>query len=159
MGLCYWIAPRPTICFLRIRAAITAAVDRSETDSANLTGVWQGLYSYDWGDDEGFVATLLHTGTMIYGSTHENDTRGWSDTPVLFALIEGRCDAAQVSFRKTYDGSGGWSHTVQYDGVLAPDGAEIQGTWFIPGEATGRFLMIRQDRVRQASQTLANAKA
>ncbi|CAN5321626.1 hypothetical protein BH11PSE2_BH11PSE2_01060 [soil metagenome] len=114
------------------------------TGNLNLTGVWQGLYTYPWGDEEGFVATLIHTGGTISGSTHEKDGLGMATSPVLYALVEGHCEAEMVTFRKTYDGTGGWTHSVFYDGALSSDGAEIEGRWHIPGDSDGRFLMIRQ---------------
>jgi hypothetical protein len=70
---------------------------------ASLTGVWRGLYSYDWGPQEGFIATLLQTGRAISGSTHKQDTNGWAGGAVLCASVEG----ASVVFRKTYDGTAG----------------------------------------------------
>jgi hypothetical protein len=44
---------------------------------------------------------------------------------------------------KTYDGLGGVYNMVLYQGVLSADGTEISGDWTIPGDWSGRFVMIR----------------
>lgn len=69
---------------------------------------------------------------------------GWDGAPpTLFASLEGRGDAVSVRFTKTYDGTGGWSHAVAYDGRLSADATEIEGRWTIRQEISGRFLMMR----------------
>jgi hypothetical protein len=110
----------------------------------DLTGVWQGLYVYPWGRSEGFVATLVQSGDHIGGTTHETATQGRAKGKTLYAIVDGTRSGSAVTFRKTYDGSGGWTHTVFYSGQLSADGAEIDGEWRIPPFPPGRFLMIRQ---------------
>lgn len=118
------------------------------TKSINLTGVWHGLYSYDIAmAPVYFVATLIGGPGWISGTSHEaaNEIPGQALT--LFAALEGSFDGVNVSFIKTYDGTGGWSHSVPYTGTLNIDATEIEGTWIVaePGyqSLTGRFLMIR----------------
>ena len=41
------------------------------TDAQNLTGVWQGLYTYPNSESVSFVATLIDSGGALSGSTHE----------------------------------------------------------------------------------------
>jgi hypothetical protein len=125
------------------------------TQNNNLTGVWHGLYSYDHANAPVyFVATLLAGPGWISGSSHEaiNETVGQALT--LFAALEGNITGSSVHFTKTYDGTGGWSHSVPYIGTLSPDSLEIEGTWEIkaPGyiTATGRFLMIRSPGASEA---------
>jgi hypothetical protein len=113
--------------------------------SENLTGVWHGQFSYPVALPAGaFTATLLELGAHLSGSIHE-PADGFDDAPdgLLFALVDGRRSGSRVSFVKTYDGSGGRTHAVRYDGVLSPDGTEIEGRWTIPGVWAGAFLMIR----------------
>jgi hypothetical protein len=112
--------------------------------AASLTGIWQGLYSYS-DDNEGapFVATLMDLGGTITGTTHEPCPNGTSPHGLAFAEVAGRREGQRVTFAKTYDGTGGLDHTVLYEGLLSSDGTEIEGTWTIPGEDTGRFMMIR----------------
>jgi hypothetical protein len=81
------------------------------------------------------------------------------------SLLEGRVDGPAVSFLKRYQGThyGGFrvgdrlvgdafpAHTVHYEGRLSPDGAELEGWWWIdppPGSvarrAEGTFRLCRQ---------------
>jgi hypothetical protein len=110
----------------------------------SLTGVWHGLYSYAaYRAPVYFVATLIHSGSGLFGSTHESEIGEEGAPLTLMAAISGSVAASQIDFTKAYDGSGGWNHTVNYDGDLSTDKTEIEGIWSIPGKAAGRFLMIR----------------
>jgi hypothetical protein len=119
-------------------------------EPASLTGVWQGLYSYDDGEAVSFVAVLLHSGPRLSGSVHEPDGFGHSSCGLLYANIDGQCLGSRVSFIKTYDGNSGILDPIAYDGELSGDGCEISGGWLIPGDISGRFLMTRPRR--QASK-------
>jgi hypothetical protein len=114
-------------------------------DAVNLTGVWQGLYSYETIDEPvPFLATLLDTGSFLSGATQETcevETRSRA-TPC--AMIDGSRTARRVSFTKTYDGSAGWAHSVSYEGTVTADGAEIEGSWILPEGHCGRFIMVRE---------------
>ncbi|MCY1648810.1 hypothetical protein OVA11_17625 [Caulobacter sp. SL161] len=113
-------------------------------EAANLTGIWQGLYSYPHAlAPVAFTATLLDSG-WLSGSIHEIAV-GEDYVPVqVFATILGRHEGGAVQFTKTYDGSkADWSHAVHYAGALSEDATEIQGQWSIPGVWSGKFLMIR----------------
>ncbi|CAN1570464.1 hypothetical protein MCEMSEM23_03199 [Rhabdaerophilaceae bacterium] len=116
---------------------------------ASLTGIWHGLYSYATQPEPVyFVATLIQSGSALTGTTHESEV-GLSGSPLsLFAAIEGLVDNDIVRFSKGYDGSEGWDHAVDYEGLLNEARTEIEGFWIIkPGPtqlgARGRFLMIR----------------
>lgn len=125
-----------------------------------LTGVWHGLYTYA-GQPEPvyFVATLIDSGTHLSGSTHESAI-GEAGAPLtLFAGIDGARHGKSVTFTKTYDGSGGWDHSVAYDGHLNADLTEIEGRWSIGVKATGRFLMIRSSGASEAVVRRAFARA
>jgi hypothetical protein len=54
----------------------------------NLTGVWQGLYTYPNGESASFVATLIDNGGALSGSTHEPCPRAVSSSE--YALWEAR---------------------------------------------------------------------
>ena len=69
-------------------------------------------------------------------------TRGPALGGLLYATIEGHRDGAGVFFIKTYDGTGGWTHSVTYEGRLNSDGTEIEGRWTTSGWS-GKFLMLR----------------
>jgi hypothetical protein len=122
----------------------------------SLTGVWHGLYSYPRDlQPIYFVATLIDHGRAFSGATHEAE-RGEDGFPLtLFAMVDGGRIGQEIHFTKTYDGSGGWSHTVTYEGRLDEPGLEIEGTWSIPPSehgpgASGRFLMIRSSGASEA---------
>ncbi len=118
--------------------------------NANLTGVWQGLYSFAVAmAPVAFTATLLENGAWVSGSVHEV---AYDDTGAVevFATLLGTREGASVSFTKTYDGSAGWNHDVVYAGTVSDDGTEIEGTWNIPGVWSGKFLMIRSQGPREA---------
>ncbi len=126
----------------------------------NLTGVWHGLYSYEvYREPVYFVATLIDTGSMIAGTTHESEIGETGAPLTLFAAIDGHRSGHAVSFTKRYDGSGGWDHSVSYDGQLNPDCSEIEGQWSIPTKASGRFLMIRNRGVTESVMRKAYEKA
>lgn len=113
-------------------------------ENERLTGIWHGLYTYV-GEPEPvyFVATLIDAGTAFTGLTQESEI-GESGAPLaLHASIDGLRRGPSVVFTKTYNGSGGWNHSVAYDGILSTDRTEIEGRWTIGPEASGRFLMIR----------------
>ncbi len=114
------------------------------SNARNLTGVWHGLYNYPH-DNKGvsFVATLIETGSMLSGTTHEPCRVGPPGT--LYATLTGVRRDRAVSFAKTYDGSNPFYRIVQYEGALSDDGNEIEGRWLVPGSWSGRFLMIRPE--------------
>jgi hypothetical protein len=125
----------------------------------DLTGVWHGLYSYPaYRDPVYFVATIIQSGRHLSGTTHEQD-RGEDGAPLaLFAAIEGTRGTGDVSFLKQYDGSGGWVHGVLYEGRIMGDGDEIEGVWSIPGDARGRFMMMRSPGATETVARRAFAK-
>jgi hypothetical protein len=107
----------------------------------NLTGVWQGLYSYSRIlPPVGFVATLIETASWVSGSIHEPH-RKTGET--LCATLLGRRDGSSVGFVKSYEKTDGYKHEVHYEGTVSTDGTEIDGRWFIRADWSGRFLMIR----------------
>ncbi|WP_165188010.1 hypothetical protein [Caulobacter soli] len=121
-------------------------------DANNLTGIWQGLYSYPQAlAPVSFTATLLESGAWLSGSIHEI-AREHDGAPVeVYATLLGGRDGRGVQFTKTYDGTNGWVHAVAYDGALNDDATEIEGRWSVPGAWAGKFLMIRPEG-RRAGQ-------
>jgi hypothetical protein len=119
-------------------------MSNADRDPSNLTGVWQGFYAYSGERRVPFTATLIETASHVSGSTHETcATRGRGTTTVLFALIDGSRRGSTLRFAKQYDGSGGWDHTVAYEGAVNGDATEIEGTWRVNGGISGRFVMTR----------------
>lgn len=113
--------------------------------SDNLTGVWHGLYSYPrYLKPVYFVASVISSGSAISGTTHEAATGAEGAPLQIFASLSGSRDGHAVTFLKAYDGTAGWDHSVCYDGTLNADLTEVEGTWNIHGNWSGRFLMIRR---------------
>jgi hypothetical protein len=113
----------------------------------NLTGVWNGLYSYSSGLSVSFVATLIDSGSALSGATHEPNVLGTSPGSTLYAILSGGRRDSAIAFLKTYDEAGPRSHyyPVSYEGVLNGDATEIEGRWRIGDGTTGKFLMIRSE--------------
>jgi hypothetical protein len=115
------------------------------TEPKNLTGVWNGLYSYSSGLSVSFVATLIDSGSALSGATHEPNVLRSSPGSTLYALLAGGQRESVVTFVKTYDEAGKHYYPVSYDGVLNGDATEIEGRWRIGDGTTGKFLMIRSE--------------
>ena len=110
----------------------------------NLTGIWNGLYTYPHGQSTAFVATLIETAGSLSGTTHEPSTAGDAPGTTLLATLSGSRRDAAVTFTKRYEPPG--PHTsspVVYEGALNADGTEIEGRWIIAQVWSGKFLMIR----------------
>jgi hypothetical protein len=125
------------------------------TDAQNLTGVWNGLFTHPDHEPVSFVATLIDTGAMLSGSTHDEKCmmRG-CPRRTHNAILDGRRNGSAVSFTKTYDPPGFGYDAVVYDGALNADATEIDGQWSIPAFfLSGKFLMIRSNSLtRQRSK-------
>jgi hypothetical protein len=131
----------------------------SAADAQNLTGVWQGLYTYPDGESVSFVATLIDSGGALSGSTHEPCARAISSIGTLYATLIGSRGGGAVEFRKTYDGELSRYHTVDYAGTLNADATEIEGRWVIRGVWSGKFLMIRPARQEASAKRKAIQRA
>jgi hypothetical protein len=112
--------------------------------AASLTGIWHGIYSYPIPRAPvSFVATLIETASAVSGTTHEPCTIGGGPNEILYATLLGSRQHSAVAFVKTYDGANPSYGTVAYEGMLSPDGTEIEGRWTVTGNWSGKFLMIR----------------
>jgi hypothetical protein len=110
----------------------------------NLTGVWNGLYSYPDGRSTAFVATLIESGGSLSGTTHEPSTLGKNPGATLYASLLGSRHDGAVTFTKTYDRPDEIHRSpIVYEGALNSEGSEIEGRWTIAGVWSGKFLMIR----------------
>ena len=110
----------------------------------NLTGIWNGLYTYPHGQSTAFVATLLESAGSLSGTTHEPSTSGDVPGVTLLAALSGSRRDSAVTFTKRYDPPGpSTSSPVRYEGALNADGTEIEGRWIIAQVWSGKFLMIR----------------
>lgn len=126
------------------------AIRLGKNRAGHLSGVWTGTYHYP--DEKKlepvkFHMLVIHEGDRITGLVKEPNTFGdRKDEPNLHAAFRGRVDekTGKITFIKSYDGTGGEDHDVEYTGQLAKDGLKAEGTWEIPGDITGRFTMQKQ---------------
>jgi hypothetical protein len=128
-------------------------------NAQDLTGVWNGLYSYVDGRSVTFVATLIEHGRALTGSIHEPCVFGRVRGGTLVASLIGSRQGSAVAFRKTYDGTVPGYGVVDYDGTLNADATEIEGRWTIVGAWSGKFLMIRPAREAARVERAVGARA
>ncbi len=112
--------------------------------AAGLTGEWAGGYvSANGADVNTFTVKMRQTGGTISGTIYETNVFGDTSRALfLTSTFAGTIANRQVRFTKTYDGSGGVSHSVVYTGALEPNGRRIRGTFNADG-AAGTFEMVR----------------
>ena len=127
-------------------------------NTINLTGIWQGLYSYPRAlKPVSFVATLIETESWVSGSTHEPHRLSGES---LCSTLIGRREGYSVSFVKTYEQSadGGYTADIRYEGLIHADATEIAGRWIIRADWSGKFLMIRgtYEAMAKAERRFAN---
>ena len=123
-------------------------------DSLNLTGQWQGQYSYFRNKAPvPFSATINENGSWLDGLVEEVGTAGDAKGKPIAATLQGRRTGRSVTWLKIYHGSFRLYDSVQYRGEVSADGQEIEGQWVIHGNSGGRFLMVRQ-----AGKTAARTK-
>jgi hypothetical protein len=119
----------------------------------NLTGVWNGLFRYSEGGlSISFTATLIDSGSLVTGSTHEPCAAPGCPRKTHVATLSGRRNGTAVSFVKAYDPPGYGYSEVAYEGTLNADGTEVAGSWHLRQGWSGDFLMIRTAR-RTAART------
>lgn len=120
---------------------IVSAGSALAQSASALTGVWSGYYGYDGAASPNvqFQMNAEGQGRTFTASTVEPNTFGDRTTWFLTANVAGTLSAGGgVNFVKTYDGTGGQTHSVQYSGTLS--GRCITGRWAI-GAAGGPFKM------------------
>lgn len=130
--------------------------DRAE--KRNLTGVWNGLYTYRDGRSTSFVATLIESGGLLSGTTHEPSTTGAAGA-MLFASLDGARGDSTVTFTKTYERPDALHRSpIRYEGALNREGTEIEGRWTIMRFWSGKFLMVRSPGQEVKAERKAHAR-
>jgi hypothetical protein len=117
-----------------------------------LTGVWRGWFQYPQGAVQPpvcFQLVLVQDGGTVVGFIKEPNTFGTRREPWLAAVLKGRFDAqtGKLTLTKTYDGTAGPSHDVEYTGAVSKDGNKVEGDWDIGG-AGGTFTLERVRNTR-----------
>lgn len=151
--------PLPVLALLgtiALAAAVYSYLPRSDGEgppnNAVLEGTWTGEYAYSDADAEktgtplptvSFEITFRCDKVVCRGTSVEPNTFGGKkEYRELRANWEGNVRGNRVSLRKTYDGTGGASHTVTYDGKYSSGNQPtIDGKWLIEPSSTGPFSM------------------
>ena len=116
-----------------------------------LAGNWQGTYWHTLGGKKAantFDMNLSFIHGKCVGTIEEPNTFGNLLSDKLYATVDQCCLEREngryiFSMRKTYDGTAGVSHNVEYEGVLSASEMTIEGRWRI-GQSQGTFRMRRK---------------
>ena len=118
----------------------------AQPDQRGLAGAWAGRYLYPDGRRSVEFSFLIDA-DACRGRSEEPNTFGDKSAPKLFGNLA--CETLfvrpgeRVAISKTYDGTGGVSHTVTYNGIISADLSEIAGEWSI-GKTRGAFNLRRK---------------
>jgi hypothetical protein len=147
-------APRPAPAQPRPRLSPISPPSTSVPASAlprlgDLMGAWRGRYAYTTyrgGVPVDFAMTLAIVDNGCRGRIEEPNTFGDRAARNLYATVVCQVDItklpARLIFKKTYDGTGRVSHSVDYSGDISPDGRSVKGIWRI-GNEYGTFELVR----------------
>lgn len=130
-------------CLLAVFALfVTAQVAVAQ----DLTGIWNGTYYYPPNAEcpaqfIKFWMIVIDNDGEISGFIKEPNTFGHVDDPWLHATYKGSVSGRHIKFRKTYDGTAGVNHSVDYSGQLSAAGSDAAGQWTIPGSWSGKFTL------------------
>lgn len=128
-------------------------------ERASLTGAWSGAYRYpgDLMPETVFNAQIEEVGGAFTGSLQEPNVHGIGPGGVVTSDIEGVRAGNAVAFTKFYDGSGGMSHAIRYEGTANAALTRVDGVWAIPRDISGTFFMVRDDEGEEAQAERAEA--
>ena len=129
--------------FVSSDSAVELAVELQPDVDALLSGRWEGSYGYRDGRAPVPMAVDFRVqGGELGGTSSEVNTFGDGAGP-LTADLSGNVRGNTVRFVKTYDGSGGQTHSVTYVGVLDVNAGRIRGTWSL-AQLRGVFSLDRR---------------
>jgi hypothetical protein len=110
----------------------------------SIAGLWNGTYV---NGQKSVPFTFTFDPSGCFGRSEEPNTFGNRSAPKLFANLTCSTSALSagqtITIVKTYDGTGGVSHSVMYIGSLSADLSQISGQWMIGSNASGPFSMQR----------------
>jgi hypothetical protein len=136
---------RRVLCGLVLACAASPAVAADD----KLQGIWTGSYEYPEGGPPAvkFEMRIAELGGKFVARAAEANTFGENPTanPKLYADCKGKFNANtnKVSWTKTYDGTDGQVHSVEYGGTLSADGKTIEGTWTL-NDLSGKFTLKKE---------------
>jgi hypothetical protein len=126
----------------------TDALKLGETRTGNISGAWNGTYYYmDPKQKQQLPVNFIFSFDTISCSGRSEELNTFNkNSRKLFANLscsEAGLHAGQIiTIKKTYDGTGGVSHSVIYTGTVSPDLHTISGQWAI-NDTKGTFTMSR----------------
>jgi hypothetical protein len=144
------LARSPVVLAGANRTLVAPGLERFfvERDSRNVTGgLWRGESAYPADskrDPIKYELVMIQDGKFVVGFIKEPNTFGKrAEQPWLHSLFKGRFDkeSGKFTFTKTYDGTSGISHDVEYSGLLSGNERKIGGTWRITGDWGAAFTM------------------
>ena len=119
----------------------------SDGGEHDLTGEWSGIYNYPaLLPPNTFEASIRDAGGIITGVIRQPGEVIEPPGIHQHAVIEGSRNGCQVRWVKMYDDLS--RATPHYQGTVQPGGDEIEGTWRIPGDWSGTFLMVRARKAK-----------
>jgi hypothetical protein len=125
---------------------LSALADRAAIRGAAspLTGSWKGHYEYPSGSGRtgvDFTQDLTFSQGLVTGYISEPNTFGDKTSKNLYASFSGAVAGNDIQWVKTYDGTGGVSHSVTYQGKLDRRARKIVGKWQIGTGWSGPFVL------------------
>jgi hypothetical protein len=157
-GICYSPA-HPGEAIVRFVLAILTLVallapvqaqllNERDSQVQRIGGRWQGRFYYAGQQANNppveFEVTLdVPSPGQITGRTSEPNTFGTPGVPFLYANIRGEIIDNRLRFTKTYDGTGGQTHSIAYSGMFNETWTTLVGTWRINEQTQGRFDLRR----------------
>lgn len=117
-----------------------------QTGSGPVAGLWTGQFHYPEGVDRDpvrFSMYVVHHGNRVAGFIKESKTFGEGEDPWLHASVHGKIspETGEVSWLKSYDGTGKIWHDVEYTGRFVEAGQAINGRWEVNPKWGGRFTL------------------
>jgi hypothetical protein len=126
------------------KVTITPATPTLKVNLNDLTGRWAGRYYYEDGRDSvPFEINMYANDHNLKGTISETNTFGDQNSVALFADLRGTISNNNLQFSKTYDGTGGQTHSIDYIGRLDDDKMSAKGRWHL-APASGRFEIYRR---------------
>ncbi|MGE0420975.1 MAG: hypothetical protein AB7O88_01845 [Reyranellaceae bacterium] len=122
-------------------------LNERESQAERIGGRWLGRYYYSGQQADRppveFELTLeVPAAGQVTGRMSEPNTFGKPGVPFLYAHVRGEIVDNHLRFIKTYDGTGGQTHSVAYSGTFNASWTTMVGTWRI-NDTTGRFDLRR----------------
>jgi hypothetical protein len=103
--------------------------------AADLSGNWTGYYAQG-NNRTPFTMEASGRSGVFRGRITEPNNFGDASARQLFGNVSGRTlEDGTVTFTKTYDGTGGISHSVEYAGRIDESGRIITGRWRIGAQS------------------------